>query len=97
MKAWLLSRQGLKPSLNWPIKRPVLCFLCKSRGARVNAGGLVKVSRGAGGKKSLTNIDFHADGNRKRIFHVLQDRIVSQIFVLLISNGEKMLSRVLAM
>ena len=84
---WLLSRQRLKPFLNWPIKRPVLCFLCKSRGARVNARGLGKVSRGAGWKESLTNIDFHADGNRKRIFHART--VLSPRFLYYLSLMEK--------
>ena len=35
----------------------------------------------------------NADGNRKRTFRV-KDRIVSQIFKLLISHGEKILSKV---
>ena len=35
----------------------------------------------------------NAGGNRKRTFHGL-DRIVSQIFILLVSNGEKILCNV---
>ena len=35
-----------------------------------------------------------ADGNRKRPFRVLGPNIVSQIFILLISNGEKILNNV---
>ena len=84
---WRLRRQGLEPSLkNEPIKRPVLSTktLASLAGARVSAGergwarasagGLLKVSRGAGGKERLTNNIFqfidHTCQNLARIWQV---------------------------